>query len=226
MDDRMNEMWNQVDSYLEENLRIGDETLDQAVQAGIEGGLPQIQVSATQGKFLHLLARAIGAKRILEIGTLAGYSGIWLARSLPADGKLVTIEVDSHHAEVARANFERAGLADRVDLRVGPALDVLPQIADEKPEPFDLSFIDADKANNRAYAEWAVRLSRPGALVIVDNVVRGGSIVEAERNADIDGTRAVLEWLGDNPGIEATAIQTVGAKSYDGFAFGLVVKGD
>lgn len=226
MEPHLETTWHQVDAYLERALGIGDEILAEAVEAGVEAGFPQIQVSATQGKLLHLLARAIGANRILEIGTLAGYSGIWLARSLGPGGKLVTVEVDSHHAEVARSNFERAGVADKVDLRIGAALDVLPRIAEEGLDPFDLSFIDADKANNRAYAEWAVQLSRPGALVVVDNVVRGGSIVGDAGGADIDGTRAVLDWLGDTPLVETTAIQTVGAKNYDGFAVGLVVPGN
>ena len=179
----------------------------------------RIQVSAPQAKLLHLLARAVGAERILEVGTLAGYSAIWLARALPAGGRLVTIEVDPRHAEVARSNFSAAGVADTIDLRVGPALDVLPEIGAEGIGPFDLSFIDADKPNNAAYLEWAVRLSRPGSMIVLDNVVQQGAVANP---ADASGAAAAVRWLGQETSVDATVIQTVGTKGYDGFAIAIV----
>ncbi len=176
-------------------------------------------MSPNQGKLLHLIARLRGARRILEIGTLGGYSTIWLARALPADGRLVTLEYAAKHAEVARANLARAGLADRVDVRVGPALDTLPTLEG----PFDLVFIDADKPNNPGYFRHALRLTRPGSVIIVDNVVRGGRVADAaSTDPAVVGTRALADLLAAEPTVDATMIQTVGAKGYDGFAFALV----
>jgi len=181
--------------------------------------LPAIDVSPPQGKLLHLLARLAGARRILELGTLAGYSTLWLARALPEDGELVSLEVDEGYAEVARANVERAGLGGRVDIRVGPALETLPGLAG----PFDLLFLDADKRSNPEYLEWALRLSRPGSLIVVDNVVRGGAILDPPSGDESsEGSRRVLELMAAEPRLSATAIQTVGSKGWDGFALGLV----
>jgi len=218
----MDEQWAAVDGFVEEALHRDDPVLDSVLEAGRLAGLPQIQVSAPQAKLLQMLARVTGAQRILEIGTLAGYSGVWLARALPEGGRLVTIEFDPDHAAVARSNFETAGLADKVDLRLGAALDVLPMIEAEGVGPFDLTFIDADKPNNSNYLEWAVKLSRPGAFVILDNVVRGGAVLDRGADANAAGAHDALLWLGDQPGLDSTVIQTVGAKGYDGFAISVV----
>lgn len=217
------ELWRSVDRYLTENLVGADPALDRALQANAMAGLPPVDVTPTLGKLLHLLARIQGAKRILEIGTLGGYSTIWLARALPPDGTLVTLEVDAQHAEVASANLTRAGLRSLIDLRVGPALDSLSQLHREGAEPFDLVFIDADKPNNPAYFEWALRFSRLGTIIITDNVVREGSVIDAA-NADprVQGARSFMQRLSAEPRVEATAIQTVGDKGYDGFALALV----
>ena len=181
-------------------------------------GLPTIQVSATQGKLLHVIARSMGARRILEIGTLAGYSAIWLARALPPDGRLITIELDPKHAEVARANIARAGLGDRVDIRVGRAIDVLPRLAAEGAGPFDLTFIDADKVGYTDYLDWAIRLSRPGSLIVADNVIRDGAVTESNTGDDmVDGIRRFNAALAADGRVTATAVQTVGSKGYDGF---------
>ena len=212
----MDEVWSAVDALVEGALHGDDAALEAALATGRAAGLPQIQVSAPLAKLLYLLAMSIGARRILEIGTLAGYSGIWLARALPDDGDLVTIEVDSDHAAVAQANFERAGVAERVDLRVGPALDVLPSLEG----PFDLTFIDADKPNNANYLDWATRLSRSGSIIVVDNVVRGGAVLDRS-DANAAGAGAI-DWLAAEPGLESTVIQTVGGKGYDGFAISVV----
>ena len=219
----MQPTWSAVDDYLIDALHIPDPILDRAIAESQAAGLPEIQVSETLGKFLHLLARIHHAKRILEIGTLGGYSTIWLARALPPDGKLITIELDPAHAEIARRNLRSAGIADRVDLRLGAALDILPQIESDGESAFDLIFIDADKPSNVAYLEWAVKLSRSGAVIVLDNIVRDGAIIQVD-SADekVQGSRAALEWLGNHPQIESTAIQTVGAKGYDGFAIALV----
>jgi predicted O-methyltransferase YrrM len=208
------DLWKAVDDYFTGHLLPPDPVLDAALEANAQGRLPAIDVSAAQGALLQMLARSIGARRILEVGTLGGYSTIWLARALPSDGSLVTCELDPHHAEVASANLKRAGLDGLVDVRVGPALDTLPTLEG----PFDLAFIDADKVSNAAYFEQAVRLSRPGGLIIVDNVVRGGRVVETD-DADpaVVGTRRVVEAVAAEPRVEATVIQTVGAKGYDGF---------
>ncbi|HEU5109285.1 MAG TPA: O-methyltransferase, partial [Micromonosporaceae bacterium] len=187
-------------------------------------GLPEIQVAPNQGKLLQLMAQIRGARRILEIGTLGGYSTIWLARALPHDGRLVTMEYDRRHAEVARANIARAGLADRVEVRVGAALDLLPALARERPEPFDLTFIDADKQSNTEYFRWALRLSRVGSVIIVDNVVRGGRVTDPNSDdPSVVGTRRLFDALAAEPRVTATAIQTVGSKSYDGFAMAVVI---
>src|SRR2546430_4686357 len=213
-------VWTEVDQYLTGQLVPPDPALDGALAAGDEAGLPPINVSPNQGKLLHLLARLRGARRILEIGTLAGYSTIWLARALPEDGELITLEIDAKHAEVARANLANAGLDGRAQVRVGPAIDTLPTLTG----PFDLVFIDADKPSNPAYFDWALRLSTAGTVIIVDNVVRGGSVVDADSgNANVRGARAVIEKMAAEPRVSATAIQTVGSKSYDGFAMALVI---
>lgn len=219
----MSAEWQAVDDYIAGHLLGDDPGLDAALTANAIGGLPPIDVSATQGKMLHLFARMMGARRILEVGTLGGYSTIWLARALPEGGSLVTLELEPHHAEVARANLANAGLADRCDVRVGPAIDSLnAMIAADEP-PFDLVFIDADKPGNVAYVRAAIALSRPGTAIIVDNVVREGEILDPD-SADerVQGTRALFEMLADEPRIDATAIQTVGAKKWDGFVLALV----
>jgi predicted O-methyltransferase YrrM len=213
------EQWDAVDGYFSGLLVGPDAALDAALEASDAAGLPQIAVSANQGKLLHLLARLRGARRILEIGTLGGYSTIWLARALPADGQLVTLEYDPKHAEVARANIARAGLADRVEVRVGAALDTLPGLEG----PFDLAFIDADKPNNPDYFRAALRLSRPGSVIVVDNVVRGGRVADPDStDPSVLGTRALAELLAAEPAVDATMVQTVGSKGYDGFALAVV----
>jgi len=223
-DDRMNQQtWTAVDRYVDDLLVGHDAALEAALQASAQAGLPAINVAPSQGKLLNLLARVLGARAILEIGTLGGYSTIWLARALPADGRLVTLEIDATHAEVARANIAHAGLSQRVQLRLGPALDTLAQLAAERAGPFDLSFIDADKPNIPAYFKWALQLSRPGSLIVVDNVVRDGAVIEAASlDASVQGVRRLNELMASEPRVSATTIQTVGAKGYDGFALALV----
>ncbi len=217
------DLWTSVDRYTTEHLIPTDNQLADALQANASAGLPSIDVSPAQGKLLYLLARMQGAKRILEIGTLGGYSTIWLARALPPDGRLITLELDPKHAEVAAANIHRAGLAPLVDLRVGPALDSLAKLHAENPAPFDLIFLDADKPNNPAYLDWAVRLSRPGTVIIGDNVVRDGEIIDpANTDPRVIGTRLFIEKLGAHPQLDATVIQTVGSKGHDGFALAIV----
>jgi predicted O-methyltransferase YrrM len=213
------ELWTNVDRYLDDALSASDDMLAAVQQESAAAGLPQISVSPAQGKLLFVLAKAIGARRILELGTLAGYSGIWLARALPADGRLVTIEVDRAHADVARRSFGRARVSHLVDLRVQPALDVLPQLAAEGAGPFDFVFIDADKVNYPEYLEWGIRLSRPGALLIIDNVVRDGEVAnDASTDASVLAVRRMMSSIEQDGRIVATAIQTVGVKGYDGFA--------
>jgi len=215
--------WSAVDAYFSDTIIGRDSVLEAALAANDAAGLPQIDVSPPQGKLLHLIARMGGARKALEIGALGGYSTIWIARALPPDGLLVTLEADEKHAAVARANVARAGLADRVDLRVGAALDTLPKIEAEGLGPFDFVFIDADKSNNANYLSWALRLSRPGTVIIVDNVVRDGRIADAaSRDTDVVGTRRMFEMMAREPRLEATAIQTVGAKGWDGFALAIV----
>jgi predicted O-methyltransferase YrrM len=214
-------VWTEVDDYISGLLIGSDPALDDTLAAGEKAGLPQISVSASQGKMLHLIARIRGARKILEIGTLAGYSTIWLARALPEGGKLITLEYEPRHAEVATANIAAAGLADRVEVKVGAALDTLPTIADEAP--FDLFFIDADKVNNPNYVRWALDHSRPGSVIVVDNVVRSGQVVDpTSTDPSVVGTREVGALLADDPRVTATVIQTVGDKGYDGFALAVV----
>jgi predicted O-methyltransferase YrrM len=217
------EQWTAVDHYLTDLLVQPDPALEAALQASAAAGLPPIQVSPTQGKLLHLLARVQGARAILEIGTLGGYSTIWLARALTVGGRLITLEIDPQRAEIARANLARAGLADVVELRLGRALETLPQLAAEGRGPFDLIFIDADRPNNPEYFAWALKLSHRGSLIIVDNVVRKGAVIDAASgDPDIQGVRRLNEALAAEPRVSATAIQTVGSKGYDGFALALV----
>ncbi|MGB6327058.1 MAG: O-methyltransferase [Methylocella sp.] len=216
-------LWTAVDEYITDMLVPSDAALDAALEASDAAGLPAIQVTPNQGKLLHLLARLQSARRILEIGTLGGYSTIWLARALPEDGRLITIEADPRHADIARANISRAGLDAMVDLRVGRALETLPQIAAEGGGAFDLIFIDADKQSIPEYFRFARKLSRRGSLIIVDNVVRDGRVIDtASRDPDILGIRRFNQLLAAEPGVCATAIQTVGAKGHDGFAIVLV----
>jgi predicted O-methyltransferase YrrM len=208
-----------VDALLDRTL-LGDDPVPAAVLAASDAaGLPRIAVSPQQGKFLCLLARAIGARRILEIGTLGGYSTLWLARGAGPQGRVVTLEYDPGHAAVARANLDRAGVGDRVEVIVGAALDTLSTVSGG---PFDLVFIDADKENNTGYLEWAVRLGRPGSVILLDNVIRDGKILDPGADADASGTRRSLELLGEHPRLEAAAIQTVGVKGWDGFALAVV----
>jgi predicted O-methyltransferase YrrM len=215
--------WRAVDDYFSETLVRSDDVLASALTASAEAGLPPIQVSAPQGKLLMLLARMLGAKRILEVGTLGGYSTIWLARGLAAGGRLTTLEIDPTHARIARANLDRAGFADTVDVRLGRGLDTLPQLEAEGAGPFDLTFIDADKPSNPDYFQWALRMSRPGSVIVVDNVVRGGKVADATSDdAAVRGVRALMDLIASEPRVDATAIQTVGSKSYDGFALAVV----
>ena len=217
------ELWAAVDRYITDLVVQPDPILEAALEACAEAGIPQISVSAAQGKLLHLLAKIRRANRILEIGTLAAYSTIWLARALPAGGRLVTLESDASHAAVARGNITRAGLDGVVDLRIGLALDTLPVLAAEGLE-FDLTFIDADKPNIPQYFEWALKLSRPGALIIVDNVVRDGAIIDdGSEDASVLGVRRLNEKLAVDKRVSATTIQTVGSKGYDGFTLAVVI---
>jgi predicted O-methyltransferase YrrM len=219
------ERWTQVDDYIEDVLLGSDAALENALRASEEAGLPAIQVTPSQGKLLHLLARYGGARSILEIGTLGGYSTIWLARALPPGGRLVTLELDPAYAEVARGNLERAGVAGLVEVRVGRALETLPILAAENAGPFDLLFVDADKPSNPEYFTWALELSRPGSLIVIDNVVREGAVIdEASDDPGVQGVRLMNELLAAEPRVSATAIQTVGSKGYDGFAVALVTE--
>ena len=216
--------WTAVDQYVNQLLVEQDPTLDAALETSTAAGLPAISVTPSQGKLLNLLARAIGARRILELGTLGGYSTIWLARALPAGGRVVTIESSPKHANVARGNLERAGVAPLVDLRVGAALDVLPLLSAERGDPFDFIFIDADKPNYPHYLEWAITLSRPGGLIVADNVVRDGAVVQARSDDPmVRGARDFNALLGSDHRVSGTIVQTVGAKGYDGFAVALVL---
>jgi predicted O-methyltransferase YrrM len=211
--------WDAVDDYLTGIQVMPDAALTAAQEASRAAGLPDIAVSPPQGKLLHLMARMIGACRILEIGTLGGYSTIWMARALPPDGRLVTLEYEPKHAEVARGNIARAGLADRVEVKVGAALDTLPALAG----PFDFVFIDADKQSNPEYFRWAVKLSRPGSVIVVDNVVRAGAVIDATSdNAMVQGVRRLNDAIAAEPRVSATTVQTVGIKGHDGFCVVLV----
>jgi predicted O-methyltransferase YrrM len=215
--------WTAVDDYFGNALIPGDPAMDEAQRSSAAGGLPDISVSAAQGKLLHLLARSIGARRILEIGTLGGYSTIWLARAIRAPGVLITLELDPHHAQVARTNLDRAGVGDLVEIRIGPAAESLAALASAGPEPFDLVFIDADKKSNTLYFDYAVRLGRPGTVIVVDNVVRSGRVADsASGNEAIAGVHQLVNALAAREAVDATAIQTVGAKGYDGFILALI----
>jgi predicted O-methyltransferase YrrM len=217
------ELWTAVDAYFERLLIGRDLVLEEALRTSEHAGLPAIQVSPPQGKLLHILARAIHATRILEIGTLGGYSTIWLGRALPPEGRLITLEVDPRHAEVARRNLERAALQWVVDVRVGRALDLLPQLESEGAGPFDLTFIDADKPSTADYFEWALKLSRPGALVIVDNVVRHGEVIDAASgDPNVQGMRRFNDAMVRQETAASTVIQTVGVKGHDGLAISVV----
>jgi predicted O-methyltransferase YrrM len=215
--------WTAVDDYIVGSLFKADPILDAVLAANRDHGLPAIDVSAAQGKLLSLLVRIAGAKKVLEIGTLGGYSTIWMARGLPAGGQVVTLELDRHHAKVARSNFERAGVSDKVELRVGPALQSLEALSSENAGPFDLVFIDADKPNNPNYLTFAMRLARPGTVIVCDNVIRDGAVINEDgRDANVEGARAAFSFIGGDKRLEGTAIQTVGAKGYDGFAIAVV----
>jgi predicted O-methyltransferase YrrM len=222
--DLMNQdLWTAVDQYINDQLVPSDPALDAALDACTAAELPAISVTPSLGKLLQLLARLVGAKNILEIGTLGGYSTIWLARALPAGGRVITLEADAKHAKVACKNIARAGLADVVELREGKALDTLPELAAEGLEAFDLIFIDADKSNNPHYFDWALRLSHKGTLIIVDNVVRDGAVIEADStDPNIQGVRRLFGILAAEPRVVSTALQTVGSKGYDGFVIALV----
>ena len=217
------DQWTAVDRYFGDLLVVSDDALEHALAANHAAGLPAHDVAPNQGKLLHLLTRLQGARTVLEIGTLGGYSTIWLARALPDDGRLVTLEADAGHAAVAAANIDRAGLSARVELRVGAALDTLPRLAEERRPPFDVVFIDADKRNNPHYFSWALALTRPGSLIIVDNVVRGGAVLDpSSDDPSVEGVRRLTEMLAAERRVSATALQTVGAKGYDGLVIALV----
>jgi predicted O-methyltransferase YrrM len=217
------EVWNKAQQYIEGQLMGKDELLDSVLAASEAAGMPPIQVSPTHGKLLMLLAQMHGAKTILEIGTLAGYSTIWLARALPANGKLITLEFEPKHAAVARNNFAKAGLADRVEVREGSALDTLPLLASEGAGPFDLVFIDANKSGYADYLGWALKLTRRGSVIIADNAVQQGRIADAAcDDTNVQGIQHFIEMLGAEPRVSATIIQTVGSQGYDGLAIGIV----
>lgn len=217
------ERWAAVDRYVEELLLPDDPMLDAALAANAAAGLPAHDVSPAQGKFLFLLARLAGARRVLELGTLGAYSTIWLARALPEDGRLITLEVDPSYAKVAGENLLRAGIADRVDVRIGPAFDTLATMVEENVDPFDLIFIDADKANNAGYLRAVLDLSRPGTAIVADNVVREGAVIDSDSDDPrVQGIRGFHELLAADPRIDGTTIQTVAAKGYDGFSLALV----
>lgn len=218
-----NDQWSKVDDYITDTLVKPDACLDRALETSDAAGLPAIAVSASQGKLLHILARLVNARAILEIGTLGGYSTIWMARALQPGGRLITLEAEPKHAELARANITDAGLERVVDVRVGPALIALPKIAAEGIAPFDLIFIDADKPNTPEYFKWALRLSRLGSLIVVDNVIRNGEVANAATtDAAVQGMRRFMEVAAAEPRVIATALQTVGSKGYDGFSVALV----
>lgn len=218
------EQWTAVDNYIADCIIPPDPVLEAALKAATAAQLPPIGVSPAQGKMLFILAQLIGAKNILELGTLAGYSTIWLARALGSGGRLVTLEADPKHAEVAQSNFARAGLEDRIEIRLGKALETLPKLAGEKRPPFDLVFIDADKRNIPEYFQWSIKLSRPGSAILVDNVVRDGALIDAANSdPDIQGVRRLHEMLAGEKNVVATTIQTVGCKGYDGFTLARVI---
>lgn len=215
--------WEQVDQYITERLIAKDEVLEQVLAANARAGLPPFDVSPSQGKLLNIFSQMQGAARILEIGTLGGYSTIWLARALPHNGQIITLEVDPHHAEVAQANLALAGVAGQVELRVGDALEQLALMEQEQTASFDLIFIDADKPNNPNYLQWALRFSHPGTVIIGDNVIREGEVInESSDDPRVIGVRRFFDLLAEEPRMTATAIQTVGSKGYDGFVIGIV----
>lgn len=217
-------IWAEVDAYFGDRLAPSNAALDNALKANQQAGLPSIDVSRLQGKFLEFLVRVSGARHILEIGTLGGYSTIWLARALPGDGRIVTLELDPLHAEVARANLEGAGVLEAVDLLAGPAMETLPTLERIATTPFDLIFIDADKESYPEYLLWALKLSRPGTVIVADNVVRQGKVANPECNeARVEGIRRFTEMLAAEPRLSATVLQTVGVKGYDGFALAVVL---
>ena len=217
----MQQQWSAVDNYLVEALIPNDPLLSQVLENNQRAGLPAIDVAANQGQFLALLVRMTGAKRILEIGTLGGYSTIWMARELPVDGELLTLEADAHHAAVARENLRLAGVNDRVAVLEGPALTSLEKLGDRPP--FDLIFIDADKPNNPGYLRWALRYSRPGTVIVGDNVVRDGEVTNPDSEDDrVQGVRAFIDMMGSDPRLTVTALQTVGSKGWDGFTLAWV----
>jgi predicted O-methyltransferase YrrM len=218
------DQWTAVDRYITDKLIVSDAALETAVTANAAAGLPAIDVSPAQGKLLHLLALTKGARRILEIGTLGGYSTIWLARALPAGGRLVTLEVEPKHAAVAQVNLDRAGLSGLVEIRVGSAADSLARLVKEDAAPFDLIFIDADKKNIPSYLGWSLQLAKRGTLILIDNVVRDGAIIDtANTEPDVEGVRSMFTMMGTEPRLSATTVQTVGVKGYDGFALAVVV---
>jgi predicted O-methyltransferase YrrM len=217
------ERWTAVDRYISEKLVPPDAALDAALAANAAAGLPSIDVAPNQGKLLHLFVKMMGAKRVLEIGTLGGYSTIWMARALPEGGRLVSLELSPKHAEVARANVQRAGVAQRVEIRVGPALESLAKLKQEGAAPFDLIFIDADKQTIPEYVTWAIQLARRGTVVLTDNVIRDGAIIDPDStDTAVQGVQRMFDLLAAEPRLTATAIQTVGSKGYDGFALAIV----
>jgi predicted O-methyltransferase YrrM len=217
------ETWDAVDDYFEGALIGPDPVLAEALERSDKAGLPQIAVTASQGKLLHLMVKMAGARRILEVGTLGGYSAIWLARALPEGGSLLSLEVEPKHAEVARTNLEAAGLADKTQVRVGRGVDSLAALAEEGAEPFDFVFIDADMPSNAQYVAGALLLSHPGTVIVIDNVVREGKVIETDgSNAAVEGVRKVVDLIAREPRLTGTSIQTVGAKGYDGFIVALV----
>ena len=224
MADSTPENWRRVDDYLAATLLDDDPALTDARSDSDAAGLPAIEVTPLAGKLLHLLARMTGARHVLEVGTLGGYSTIWLARGIPRDGRVVTLELEQKHADVARANLERAGVSEQVEIVVGRAADTLPQIAERGGEPFDLVFIDADKESNTIYLDWAIRLGHPGTVIVVDNVGREGEVADpGTDDSMVIGTQRGLELLGSDPRVDATALQTVGAKGWDGIAIATVL---
>ncbi|HEY1897182.1 MAG TPA: O-methyltransferase [Terracidiphilus sp.] len=220
----MQEMWAAVDRYFGELLAPEDQALTASMEANRKAGLPSIDVPALLGKFLELMVRISGARRVLEIGTLGAYSTIWLARALPAGGRVVTLEIDPHHASIARANLKAAGVLERVEVRVGPANEILRAMHERGEAPFDVIFIDADKKSLPDYLDWSLKLSRPGSVIVADNVVRDGQVLDAgSADPDVQGVRRMTEMMASNPRLSATAIPTVGARGYDGFAVAVVL---
>lgn len=219
----MNPVWEQVDEYIVDRLCPNDQVLDEVIVANRKADLPEIDVTANQGKFLQLLVQIKGAKRILEIGTLGAYSTIWMARGLCEGGRIITLELSPHHAEVAKKNIARAGLKQTIEVRTGDALEQLAQMEKEGVEPFDLIFIDADKPNNPNYLRWALHFSRPGTVIVADNVIRNGEIADRHStDPRVQGVRTFYDMLSGHPNVSATALQTVGSKGYDGFMIGIV----